>query len=326
MANTQDQEHVRLLTLEADAIFGLEPEPPSSPSSSSPLSSSSSSSQQPQPQQPLPSHHILREPSSLHALLAWSSRGVITALSRPLTAQRDADPDSIVARAADAVAGLARFRLHARSGGGGSGHGLAVAAPPACLVHLQDALGLPGHAVAGGPTWIVPASMRVGGGGGGGGSNADAYGILPPGVRIVTSARVEDRALVARLPRPESWREAEWAALVEAAGAATAPWAMAVHEAGGGGGGEVVSVCHTSARNAHAVEAGVWTRADWRGRRLAPRTVAAWAATYPPDTTTTTTTEMTLFYSTSKENTASQAVAQRLGLLPFGYMWKLMVV
>ncbi|KAJ4155982.1 hypothetical protein LMH87_001199 [Akanthomyces muscarius] len=269
----QDPDHVRLLTLEADAIFGLEP-----PSSS------------PQP----PSHRIMRDPA-LHALLIWSSRGVVTALSRALTTQLAVDPDSVVSQAAASIAALARFRLQASS---------TLAMAPAYLVHLQDALGLPSHAIAGGPTWIVPDTLRTA-----------PYSIegLPAGVRIVTSLGEEDREWAKGLSRPGNWEAEEWAQLL-AATETNAPWAMAVLADDG----EVVCICHTPARNAQVVEAGVWTRDDWRGRGLAPRTVAAWATTHAPDTT--------LFYSTAKDNAASQAVARKLGLREFGYIWKLLAV
>lgn len=269
----QDPEHVRLLALEADAIFGLEP------------SSSDNSS-----------HRVLRDPT-LHALLIWSSRGVVTALSRTLATQLADDPDGIVSQAAGSIATLARFRLQASS---------TLAMAPAYLVHLQDALGLPGHAIAGGPTWIVPDALR-----------ATPYSMqgLPRGVRIVTSLRDAERALVTQLPRPVTWHEAEWAQLLAAG--TNVPWAMAIYEEEKQG--EVVCLCHTPARNAQAAEAGVWTRDDWRGQGLAPRTVAAWATTHAPDTTT-------LFYSAARENAASQAVARKLGLREFGYIWKLLAV
>ncbi|OAA53570.1 Acyl-CoA N-acyltransferase [Cordyceps fumosorosea ARSEF 2679] len=268
--------HVRLLTLEADAIFGLEPTPTSS-------------------------SHVLRDPA-LHALLICSVRhagGVVTALSPSLASRCAASPETVVARAAAALADLPRlFRLRADG-----------AAPPAVLVHLQDALGLPSHAIAGGPTWIVPDAMRrafswAGGEG------------LPAGVRVVTSAREGDRALVAGLSRPSTWEEAGWAEAMTAPGAPT--WAVAVYEEGGAV-GEIVCVCHTPARNDEVAEAGIWTREDWRGRGLAARTVAAWATAHPPQT-------RTLFYSTARENAASQAVARTLGLEEFGYIWKLLVI
>ncbi|KAJ6782399.1 hypothetical protein PWT90_10819 [Aphanocladium album] len=289
----QNPEHVRLLTLEADAIFGLADQSPS------PSPSSSSDSR--------PSHRILRSPSSLHALLMWSAQGVVTALSPLLSARLDGDPESVVSRAAASVVEVARFRLQASS---------SLAMVPTCMVHLQDALGLPGHAIAGGPTWIVPDALRA--------ATVPADG-LPEGVRIVTSARDGDggeEAAVAGLARPGSWDEGEWAQLIAGTtGGTNAPWAMAVLYAkeGGGDAGEVVCVCHTPARNAQVAEAGIWTREDWRGKGLATRTVAAWATMHPAET-------RTLFYSTAKENTASQAVARKLGLQEFGYIWKLLVV
>lgn len=127
---------------------------------------------------------------------------------------------------------------------------------------------------------------------------------------------------MARLERPRSWGADEWAQLVAATGP-DAPWAMAVYHdeesAEDQVGAQIACICHTPARNAQVVEAGIWTREDMRGKGLAPATVAAWATLHPPEITT-------LFYSTSKENTASQAVARKLGLHEFGYIWKLLVV
>lgn len=75
--------------------------------------------------------------------------------------------------------------------------------------------------------------------------------------------------------------------------------------------GRVVSVCCSVRIGPEAHEAGVETHLRWRGRGYASQVVAAWAAAvrrggaHP-------------VYSTSWENTASQAVATRLGLIPFG--------
>lgn len=276
----QDQDHVRLLTLEADAIFGLHDQSPSSSSSD-----------------PRPPHRILREPS-LHALLVWSPRGVVTALSPSLSQQLTDAPESVVSHAAASIVEIARFRLQASS---------TLAMAPTCMVHLQDALGLPSHAIAGGPTWIVPDALRAAAAA----TNID----LPTGVRMVTS--LGDREVVAGLPRPETWDEAEWAQLI-AGTERNAPWAMAVYTDGEEK-EEIVCICHTPARNAQVAEAGIWTQPDWRGKGLAGKTVAAWATAHPAET-------RTLFYSAARENAASQAVARKLGLHEFGYIWKLLVV
>lgn len=88
-----------------------------------------------------------------------------------------------------------------------------------------------------------------------------------PEIDVLASPRGGSR--VASLERPLSWEQDEWAGLL---GGRLGPWAIAaVDEA-------VVSVCHTPGLvTADAVECGVWTRPDFRGRRLAHVTTAAWA-------------------------------------------------
>lgn len=281
--------HLRLLTLEADAIFGFEPANIPSQSSSSSSSSSVSSSDG-------ATHRVLRDPS-LHALLIWSAHGVVTALSPAISANLTEHPQHITSQAAASLVDLALFRVQVSS---------TLAMVPASLVHLQDALGLPARAIAGGPTWIVPDAMRRGG----------FKGTFPDGVRIRKSTIREDRRAMARVHRPEGWEADEWTQLIR--GDESRPWAMAVYHDESSK-GEIVCICHTPARNDVVAEAGIWTRKDWRGRGLAASTVAAWATTHGPDTAT-------LFYSTSRENVASQAVARKLGLEEFGYIWKLLVM
>lgn len=75
--------------------------------------------------------------------------------------------------------------------------------------------------------------------------------------------------------------------------------------------GEARSVCFTSRRGVAAMEAGVFTLAGYRGRRLASTATAAWGASiqamgHVP------------IYSTDWANLASQIVARRAGLIMFG--------
>ncbi|MWK40200.1 GNAT family N-acetyltransferase [Actinomadura sp. J1-007] len=114
------------------------------------------------------------------------------------------------------------------------------------------------------------------------------------------------RAAARRLVRPGNWPPGEWHELIEGR---FGQWAMAVH------GDEAVSICHSPAANASAAEAGIWTREDFRGRRLAPAVVAAWSERERRR-------RDVLFYSTSAANHASQAVARALGLAPLGWIWK----
>ena len=75
--------------------------------------------------------------------------------------------------------------------------------------------------------------------------------------------------------------------------------------------GEVVSVCASVRTTPEADEAGVETHPSYRRRGHAARAVAAWAAAVRAA-------GRTPLYSTSWQNTASQAVALRLGLVQFG--------
>ncbi|GAA2102536.1 hypothetical protein GCM10009801_76650 [Streptomyces albiaxialis] len=168
--------------------------------------------------------------------------------------------------------------------------------PPAVLLRLAASLGAPSGGsrpvtVEGGPSFVFPGRLP----------DPPA----PPLPLLVSDA--EGRREAQRLRRPGNWEEDEWAELIRGG---LGPWAMAVHRA------EPVSVCHTPASNALSAEAGIWTRADFRGRGLAPAAVAAWAALERPA-------REVLFYSTGADNHASRAVARTLGLTPLGWIWRL---
>ena len=76
-------------------------------------------------------------------------------------------------------------------------------------------------------------------------------------------------------------------------------------------GGVVVSVCFSSRITSVADEAGVFTVEGHRGAGYAPAVVAAWAASIRA-------LGRLPLYGTTWDNTASQRVAQKLGLIPFG--------
>jgi len=76
--------------------------------------------------------------------------------------------------------------------------------------------------------------------------------------------------------------------------------------------GAAVSVCCTARRTDRAAEASLDTIADYRGRGLATAVTAVWAAAVRRS-------GLVAMYSTSWDNLASQGVARRLGLVPYGW-------
>ena len=75
--------------------------------------------------------------------------------------------------------------------------------------------------------------------------------------------------------------------------------------------GAAVAVCATVRRTPHAVQAGVETVPDFRGKGYATIAAAAWIDAVRRS-------GLTPLYSTSWQNTASRALARRLGLTQFG--------
>lgn len=184
--------------------------------------------------------------------------------------------------------------------------------PPKALRHLGDMLGLSPPTISGGPTYVVPSNLHH-----------PTSPAIDGSFLFVISSGSEDGSLVAqkKLQRPPVWELDEWKALTEGR---LGPWAMAIHrpsqavEEDGIASLEPVCICFSARRTTKAAEAGVWTREDHRGRRLAPTVVATWASEERLQ-------KEILFYSTSKDNIASQSVARQLGLRPLGWLWKLHV-
>ena len=80
--------------------------------------------------------------------------------------------------------------------------------------------------------------------------------------------------------------------------------------------GQAVSLCACARRTDEAAEASLETAEPFRGRGLAVRVTAAWAAAIQAS-------QRTPLYSTSWENLASRAVARRLGLSIYAASWSL---
>ncbi|MYY09363.1 GNAT family N-acetyltransferase [Streptomyces sp. SID4919] len=143
--------------------------------------------------------------------------------------------------------------------------------------------------VEGGPCFVFP----------------DRLAVPDPTPLPLIASTTDGRRTAGHLIRPDNWQPDEWNELVNGR---MGEWAMAVHDR------EPVSICFTPASNATAAEAGVWTRPDFRGKRLAPAVVAAWSQREHR-------TRTVLFYSTTADNHASRSVARALGLTPLGWIW-----
>ena len=110
-----------------------------------------------------------------------------------------------------------------------------------------------------------------------------------------------------QVPDGFPWEPDEWRSLM---GGALGPWAMCTRA------GTPVSLCHSARLTSFGAEAGTWTHPQHRGRGYAAHATAAWASLFAPNA-------QRLFYSTSADNRSSQCVAERLGLRPIGWLWKL---
>jgi hypothetical protein len=80
--------------------------------------------------------------------------------------------------------------------------------------------------------------------------------------------------------------------------------------------GQAVSICYCSRLADKAAEAGVDTLEAFRGRGYAALAVAGWAVAVR-------TRGLLPMYSTSWDNLASQGVARKLGMIPYGEDWSI---
>ncbi len=154
---------------------------------------------------------------------------------------------------------------------------------------FDDSEAAPGQAsFQGGPLFVVPRNLT------------------PPAVNYpVVTSDVRGRQIARSFYRPDNWEADEWQELVSGE---LGPWAMATDQ------NQPISICHTSASNEKAAEAGLWTREDFRGRGLGPATTVAWAKEAHI-------TNQSVFYSTWADNVPSRAVARKVGLTPLGWKW-----
>lgn len=133
--------------------------------------------------------------------------------------------------------------------------------------------------------------------------------LIPPDLQYVHDAPIvrSDGPVTEGLreANPGNWEEQEWLDLLAGR---LGPWAMAVEN------GRIASICHTPAFSEHAVEAGVWTDPDFRGRGYAAAVTAAWQPLVAG---------RIAFYSAAAQNHSSRQVAARLGLRCLGWVWKL---
>ncbi len=129
---------------------------------------------------------------------------------------------------------------------------------------------------------------------------------VPSGFRLVFSAEPGSADEARRTPL--SWDDDEWSQLLAGE---FGPWAVALAD------DVVAACCHTPGQvTAIGAEAGVWTHPAYRGQRLAEAVTAAWATMMQaPD--------RVLFYSTDRDNEASQRVAHHLGVRLFAWEWQI---
>jgi RimJ/RimL family protein N-acetyltransferase len=171
--------------------------------------------------------------------------------------------------------------------------GTGVGTPPLHLerwrIQLEDALGARVTLTPGsGPSYLIEDDVA-----------------FPSKARLIRSDA--SNATELRAANPGNWGPAEWLDLMDGR---LGPWVISMH------GARVISICHTPVSNSEAAEAGIWTHPEFRGQGHAAATTAGWAALMRAS-------GRLLFYSVSRTNSSSQAVAARLHLRPIGWLWQL---
>lgn len=132
--------------------------------------------------------------------------------------------------------------------------------------------------------------------------------LIPPDLPLDPEIQIEPDLSRLADANPGNWHPTEWRELLDGL---LGPVAIAIVD------DRVASICHTPGPLTYfTAEAGVWTHADFRGRGLACATVAAWSRLVPAP-------GRHVFYSTDRDNLASQRVAARLGLPLLGWTHRL---
>jgi hypothetical protein len=165
------------------------------------------------------------------------------------------------------------------------------AQPPPALEPCRKLLEAGGRplSVRVGPSFLIPHDVR-----------------FPSQLPIVRSDVPLPSGL--RDANPGNWPPVEWQELLEGR---QGPWTMAFDGKG------VLSICHTPVSvTARSAECGVWTDPAVRGRGFGAAVTAEWAALMRRP-------GRHLFYSTELDNRSSQRLAERLGLRPLGWTWRL---
>ena len=187
--------------------------------------------------------------------------------------------------------------------------------PDGIIETLNRILEIPIDSTSGGPSYRFPSGFFD--------AVLDLRSI-PEDIRLITSDDQDLESLIPCIEECEVWETEEWRKLLAGL---LGPWSIAVLRVDGDGKASPddaarrryrpIATCFASRRKPRAVETGVWTHDDLRGKGLATAIVARWALLEHRSGIE------TIFYSTSSDNLASQGVARKLRLDPFAMIWKI---